>query len=832
MGQMTVQQAFDLALEHHRAGRLREAEHFYRQILAHHPRHTDAMHHLGVIAYQSGQNDVAVDLIRRAIALAPNLPEPYSNLGNALTSNGQIDEALAAYRQAIALWPGYAAAHCNLGNALRIKGQLDDAIAAYRHAVILSPGYAEAHSNLGNALREKGQAQEAIAACRAAIAHHPSFPQAHNNLGNALRDNKQLDEAIAAYRQAIALKPDYPEAFSNLGSALKDAREFDQAVGACRQAIALRPSYAEAYCNLGNALRAKGRLDEAIAAYQHAIALNPSFAEAHSNLGNAFNNAGQFDQAIAAYRRAIELNNQQSDFHSNLGIALKDSGRIDEAIASYRCALASNMNFPEAYSNLASALIDKGQLDDAVAACETAVSLDPNLAEAHNNLGNALKDQRQLDGALVAYRHSTSLDPHNVTADSNLIFAVQFHPAYDARAIAQEQRRWNRLHAQPLATFIRPHANDRDPDRRLRIGYISPDFRSHVVGRNIMPLLARHDHRQFEITCYSQTLLPDAMTSQFQRAADAWRNIVGVSDEQAAEQIRQDRIDILVDLALHTSNNRLLLFARKPAPVQVTFAGYPGSTGLTAIDYRLSDPYLDPPGMDESIYSEKTIRLPGSFWCYDPLDCGDVPVSPLPAMQTGKITFGCLNNFCKINNAILELWARVMLQVEGSRLILLTKPGSHRQRTLDFLLQHGIDPERIEFEPNHPRPEYLKLYNRIDIGLDSFPYNGHTTSLDSFWMGVPVVTLVGQTAVSRAGWCQLSNLGLAELAGHHPDQFVEAAVNLAGDLPRLAHMRSTLRKRMEQSPLMDGPRFARNIEAAYRQMWRRWCDGVPAPAGQ
>jgi predicted O-linked N-acetylglucosamine transferase (SPINDLY family) len=269
--------------------------------------------------------------------------------------------------------------------------------------------------------------------------------------------------------------------------------------------------------------------------------------------------------------------------------------------------------------------------------------------------------------------------------------------------------------------------------------------------------------------------------------------------------------------------NRLLVFARKPAPVQVTFCGYPGSTGLTTIDYRLSDPYLDPPGMDESVYTEQTIRLPDSFWCYDPHDGRAIPVNSLPALTTGVVTFGCLNNFCKINEGALALWAEVMRQVEGSRLLLLTNEGSHRQRTLDRLGREGIDPGRVEFVPRQSRRGYLEQYQRVDVGLDSIPVNGHTTSLDSFWMGVPVVTLVGQTALARAGWCQLSNLGLTELAGKTGEPFVRIAVELSRDLPRLAALRAALRPRMEQSPLMDAPRFARNVEAAYREMWRRWC---------
>ena len=298
---------------------------------------------------------------------------------------------------------------------------------------------------------------------------------------------------------------------------------------------------------------------------------------------------------------------------------------------------------------------------------------------------------------------------------------------------------------------------------------------------------------------------------------------MSLSDDQAAEQIRTDRIDVLVDLTLHLADNRLLVFARKPAPVQVTFAGYPGSTGLHAIDYRLSDPYLDPSDIDESVYSERTIRLPDSFWCYDPLDSREVPVNPLPALETGVVTFGCLNNFCKINAGILATWAQVLQQVKNSRLVLLADQGSHRQRTVEFLGRQGVSSDRVEFVCFRPRPQYMELYHRIDLGLDSFPYNGHTTSLDSLWMGVPVITLVGETPVSRAGWSQLSNLNLRELAATTATKFVQIAVDLASDWPRLSDLRRTLRSRMTQSPLMDAPKFARGIESAYRHMWQTWC---------
>jgi len=382
--------------------------------------------------------------------------------------------------------------------------------------------------------------------------------------------------------------------------------------------------------------------------------------------------------------------------------------------------------------------------------------------------------------------------------------------------------RWNRQYAETLRGVIRPHANDRDPDRRLRIGYVSPDLRVHPVGRFLLPLLAHHDKRQVEVFAYSGLLVADPLTERLRLHVDNWRDIVGFSDDRVAELIRQDRIDILVDLTMHMADNRLLVFARKPAPVQVTYLAYCSSTGLKTIDYRLSDPYMDPPGMDESIYSERTIRLPNTYWCYEPI-ISNSEVTPLPALERGFVTFGSLNNFCKVSEPALAAWIQLLRNVPNSQLLLHACEGSHRQRLRDRLQREGIDPARLRFASFMPTPQYFDLYHKIDIGLDTFPYGGGTTSCDALWMGVPVVSLAGQTAVGRGGVSILSNIGLTELIATSPQTYVCLASDLAGDLPRLRDLRSSLRQRMEQSPLMDGARFATNVEAAYREMWRSWC---------
>jgi predicted O-linked N-acetylglucosamine transferase (SPINDLY family) len=677
-------------------------------------------------------------------------------------------------------------------------GNLVEAESLFQRIVTAQPAHASAWHMLGMTHRRAGDNEKAIVCLNRALSIDPACPDASYNLGNLLRDMGHIDAAIAAYRQSIALRQNIRQSYHNLACVLRDAGRADEAAAALEQKILVddarekkvaAPARGLHFYDLGNTLKDQKRFTEAIVAYRQAIAMDPDLAEAHCNLGNALLEENQTDSSIAAYRQAIGL----------------------------------NPNLPQTFFNLGKALYDQGQLDDAIAAARQAIALRPNYFAAYRNLANSLFESGQLPEAIRTYGQAMIGDrDSDASTGSDLIYTLHFDPRQSPASIGREIADWNARYAERFAETIQPHHNDRDPDRRLRIGYVSPDFRNHVVGHNLLPLFREHDHQRFEIISYSNVGRPDRLTEWFAARSDQWRDIAALSDEQLAEQIRRDRIDVLVDLALHTRENRLLCFARKPAPVQATFAGYPGSTGLHAIDYRISDPYLDPAGADESYYSEKTVRLPHSFWCYDPGDAGDISVSPLPSLASGNITFGCLNNFCKINSAVLDLWARVMREVTHSRLLLLAKFGSHRQRTIDYLQEQGIGPDRVEFVPYLPRRDYLRQYHRIDIGLDTFPYNGHTTSLDSFWMGVPVITLVGQTPVARAGWCQLSNLDLVELAARDEQDFVAAAVQLAGDLSKLQQLRDSLRDRMKRSPLMDAPAFASGIEAVYRTMWKTW----------
>ncbi len=820
--------AYNDALARHRAGDLAAAEPLYRTALAADDGDARATQMLGVLAFQTGRAVEAIGLLRRAAGLDPGSPECHGNLGSVLAAAGHAVEAAAAHRRAIALRPDFAEAHCNLGNALRQAGDPAGAAAAYRRAVALDAGLADAHRNLGLLLADAGDPAAATAlahACRL----RPSDGAAHLDLAHALARSGDAPAAADAYAAALALCPGSADGWLNLGAVLDRLGRPADAAAAFARAVALRPDSADAHFNLAVARRSLGQHAAAVAGVCHALHLRPDWPQAWNNLGVWLTDAGQLADAADALGRAVAVDAGYADAHANLGNVWRRTGRSADAVAAYRRAVALRPDHAEALSNLGATLQRAGDLDEAVAVLTRAIALRPDLGEPRNNLGNAHKDAGDLDAALAAYARATALRPDDADAASNAVYTLLYHPAADAAAHRHAAVAWADRHAAPLTRApATPHANDRTPGRRLRVGYVAPDFRDHCQSFFTVPLLAHHDPAAVEVVCYADVAAADAVTSRLRSLAHAWRDTAGLSDAALADQVRADGVDVLVDLTVHMAHHRLLAFARRPAPVQVTWLGYPGTTGLTAIDYRLTDPHLDPPGPDrDALYAERSVRLPDTFWCYDPLVPATAhPVTPPPSVADGSVTFGCLNNFCKVTPATLRLWAAVLLAVPRSRLLLLAPPGSARDRVLATLAAAGVAPGRVAFVPRQSRPAYLDTYRRIDVGLDTVPYAGHTTSLDAYWMGVPVVTLVGQSAVARAGLSQLTNLALPDLAAADPAAFVAAAAGLAADAARLAGLRATLRDRLTASPLMDAPRFARGVEAAYRQMWVTYCQAA------
>ncbi|MGD0138256.1 MAG: tetratricopeptide repeat protein [Tepidisphaeraceae bacterium] len=725
---------------------------------------------------------------RQVLANQPENAQALHLLGLICSDRGEHEKALNWMERAVEADPLAAEYRTNQGVVLERLGRTEEAVAAYRLALEISPDLTDARVNLANALSKLGRWDEAIEAYRAAADRRPQDAEIHNALGAALYGGGQIEPALAELATALELRPEFPEAYNNVGNALVSRGDLDLAIAAYRKAVAINPGLTDVQINLANALDRNGQRDQALAVHLQVAKARPDHAETQMSIGDGFYELGRWDEAADAYRRAVELLPQ--DFHP--------------------------------IACLGRALLAKPDLDGAIAAYRQVLELDPNSVEAANNLGVAFKEQGLMDEALDWCEKAMEIQPDSAAVHSNLVYLLSFHAGYDPPELARQQRLWNEKHARPLRHLIRPHGNDPAPDRRLKIGYVSPDFRQHVVGQNLLPLLSEHDHKEFKIHCYSSVLRPDPITEVLRSHADVWRNVAVHTDDELAEIIRADCVDVLVDLSLHMSHNRLLVFARKPAPVQVSYLGYCAGTGLEAMDYRLSDPYLDPPDSDLSIYSEQTIRLPETYWCYG--SAGPTPEpAPPPCQTNGFVTFGCLNNFAKVSPGALDLWAEVLAGVPRSRLIVHSYPGSHLDAVRRRFAGGGVSPDRLEFLAKQPWSQYVQTWGRIDVALDPFPYGGGITTCDALWMGVPVVSLIGQTAVGRGGKSILSNVGLPELAARRPRQYVQTAATLAESPGRLAELRGTLRQRMLASPLMSARRFARNVEKAYRLMWRQWC---------
>jgi protein O-GlcNAc transferase len=616
---------------------------------------------------------------------------------------------------------------------------------------------------------------------------------------------------------------EYIKALKARGLSLLHKNRLEEAKALFLQACDLDPKDVETWIALGNVNGQLGHLDEAETCCRRALELRPDIGVIHSNLGNVYKLQGYLDKALSCYREALRLSPDSAMAHTNLGILFKMMGQIDEAKTFLQHAVRLDPTSADAYNNLGNLFFDYGQLDKALMCFREALRLKPHSAAIYNNLGNVYQMQGRLDEASVSFREALRIAPHNAIAHSNLLFMSSYRADTDMAALFAEHVRWGEIHGHRSTELIE-HINIPDADRRLRLGYVSADFRNHPVGFFIEQVLAQHDKKRFEIFCYSNLAINDDLTMRLRRHADYWRDVVGQTDEAVAQLIREDRIDILVDLAGHTGGNRLLTFALKPAPVQATWMSYIATTGLRAIDYIIADRFVIPP-QDERYYVEQVMRLPHRFLCFTPPRL-PIEVSPLPALSGEGITFGCFNNAAKLTPPVIATWAKLLLAFPQSRLFLKSVGFGDEQTKAHYrslFTGHGVQEERLKFAGGSPYNEYLAAYHEVDIGLDPFPYNGGTTTTESLWMGVPVITLRGDRFVSRMGDSIMMNLGLEECVAETEDAYIDKAMALAVDLQRLAELRGRLRNRLLTSPLCDGPGFTRDLEAAYRTMWEAWC---------
>jgi protein O-GlcNAc transferase len=571
-----------------------------------------------------------------------------------------------------------------------------------------------------------------------------------------------------------------------------------------------------------------GRIAEAEALYLQILANDPDNVETHSNLGMIFRDRGAFPEAIACYRKTLALRPQHAPAHVNLGIVFADQGDLAESIKCYSRALAYDPDLASAYNSLGNALRDQGRLDESVVSYRRSLALMPGYAEGHSNLGNVFTDLGELENAKRCYERAVALNPEFARARSNLLVCQHYDGRISNAELLAEARRFGAHFDSPASA--RKHLNDRSPARRLRIGYLSGDFRQHPVGFLLARVLETHDRGAVEIFCYAHQPHADEMTRRLRASSDHWRDILGVSDADAAALILRDRIDILVDLAGHTGNNRLLIFTLRPAPVQVSWLGYFDTTGLGAIDYILMDESSVPPG-EERWFSESVVRLPHGRFCYAPPEYAPDPASP-PALRRGYVTFGSFNNLTKVGPDVVGLWADVLRATPTSRLLVKWKSldgETARRRLLDALISAGVAAERVELRGGSVHQAMLAQYADVDIALDTFPFGGGLTSCEALWMGVPVVTLPGDRPASRQTIGLLAHVGLEDCVAGSPIDYVRRATALAADTARLRDRRHAQRSRMAASPLCDGALFTPTLEAAFRQMWARWCASPTAP---
>ncbi len=783
-----------------------------------------------------------------------------------LTRMGRGPEALATARMAVAFHRDLGRAHNALGAALLRENLARDAVSAYDAALRLEPQAVDAWINRGIALKELGRFAEAEDSYRRALALAPDDAVAVNNLANAVSSQGRAQEAVALYRRAVDLDPSYVDAKANLGVALRDAggeAGEAEALDFLHAAVQAHPGHVHLLNAYGNTLRQAGRLDDAIAVLTQAIAVAPHHAEAHNNLGLAYalqtdmasavrhmkraselkpgspvinNNYGalalrmfDFDTAVAALSRAVAEKPDYDEALINLGVAHYMRGDGNDAISAYQRVIARNPENGFARYSLGVSYLEDQRLAEAEVEIRKALSLDPENAMAHNTLGVLLLDQHAVADARAAMRKAADVGTQSAPVFySNYAFASLYAPDISNQEIFEIHKEYGRRYATAEPVAAKPHTNVRDPERRLRLGYLSPDFRAHSVAYFFEAILEKHDRRQFEIALYSDTARTDAVTRSMRAAADIWVETGGMTDTAFVQRIKDDRIDILVNLGGHTSGNRLPVCAQNPAPVQIEYLGYPETSGVPAMTYRISDGRADPPGAEQWC-TETIVRLPDCFHCYRP--GGAVPEpAPAPYLAKGHVTFASFNVLPKVTDQAIESWATILKAVPGSRFLVKCKQLRDervQQLVRGTFARFGVDPARIGTAAFVASVrEHLDYYGQVDLALDTFPYNGTTTTCESLYMGVPVLCLAGDNHRGRVGESLLAAVGLQkDFVAKSVDDYIARAISFGLNPAPLAALRPQIRPMVERSPLRDEKGFTRTLEAAYRGLWRQWCAG-------
>ncbi len=644
----------------------------------------------------------------------------------------------------------------------------------------------------------------------------------------ALHNQGRYAEGEALARALIASFPNHGFLWKVLGVMLKQQGQLEEALEATRTAARLSPDDVETHSNMGGILNALGRLQEAEASLRRVLQQTPGYCGAHNNLGVTLYAQGKLQEAEASYRKALELNPEYAEAHCNLGAVLHAQERHREAADSQRKALEIRPDYADAYGYLGRALDAQGMLKQAETSYRQALALNGDLVDIHVCLANNLMEQRRSAEAIESFRTARQIEPDSAEIHHCLLFCLDHDEAADPATLFLEHRRFGLQFETPLKSAWPRHANSREPERCLRLGFLSGDFRNHAVAHfieSVLENLARD--ATLSLHAYANHDIDDEVTERLKRHFAVWNPVSGLSDLALAEKIRGDRIDILLDLSGHTAKNRLLTLARKPAPLQVGWIGYPGTTGLEAMDYCFKSECGTPAGMLDDQYIEKVIRVP-VHTAFQPAP--DAPeVNALPALTKGCFTFGSFNRAIKISTGTMDLWARVLRALPESRMVIGYVNNQQIQAQLreDFRAR-GIDGARVTFYPHVDMRTYLAMHGEIDVMLDTFPYCGSTTTRHALWMGVPVVSLAGPTPPQRQGAAALGPVGMQDWIAATPDEYVARAQAAAADLSELVRLRAALRGKMMKAGLNQPQGAARYISAALRIIWKRWCAGLPA----
>ena len=806
----------------HQQGQLDEAEAIYRRILQVKPQEATGRQLLGLVAYQRGRLAEAAEWIEAAIRLNSRVADFHNNLGEVYRAQQRPAAAAKCYERALKLNPAYAHAHNNLGLVLETLGHRAAARASFQAALRVAPGYAEAWNNLGLLEQAGGDLTNAIGCFERGIKTWPGFAEGYCMLGQALGQVGRRAEALSALREAVRLRPDLADAHYNLGLVLAEARQPAEAIIEFEKAAALRPDFAEAHNNWGNQLIELEQPEAAETKLMAAWRLKPLLPEIHNNLGLCAKATGRLDEALGHFNRAIELKPAYVEALNNRALVHRARGDNESALAEFGKVLAAQPDYGSALNNLGCLYMDTGRFSAARAALERALAREPDSPATRLNLASLLIFEGRAEEAVAIYDGLRGTAVDVPAMGSNLLYAVTCASSFPPAEIAARHLAWPERYASGAMSFSIPQRSFKH--ERLRVGYVSADFFEHAVARFLLPLLTNHDRNRFEIHVYSDATVKDDVAKGFESSTEHWRAVAGWKDPRLGGQIMADEIDLLIDLSGHTAKNRMQLFTRKPAPVQVSYLGYPNSTGLRTIDYRLVDRWSDPEGLTDPFYTETLWRLPETAWCYRPPSNLPEPV-PSRRLDAGEVNFGSFNNLTKLSPRTVELWGEILRLVPRAKLILkargMVDEGVRRDVRSRFE-RVGIPGARLEFSPwMKTAHDHFDYYRHVDLALDTFPYHGTTTTCDAMYMGVPVLTLAGEMHHSRVGVSLLTNVGLPEFVAPSADEFVRRAVELAGAPARLAEIRAGLRGRMVASPLMNEVQFARQFEEALTAMWAR-----------